>query len=231
MKNLFYILIFCLPYFFSVSVLAQETAQTACQKILRPPKVTISTSFGRLKYDFSKNNRSLTRMHIRQYGGKVATGKYVHGLATYDLSTQINFKMLKNTLNNGSVCIYPQEISLNIGVEDPTIYLSKDLVEGTCVYQLALRHEQTHQQINTEVLENYLPLIKQKFLTAVKQNLLISSSRDMNLQLAQENLKNRYLEAINPVLEEIKAEIKAEQAKLDSLENYDYEQKLCKDKP
>lgn len=247
MKKLFLILIFASTAIFSNNLLAQKTnlpdeakfaneisrtnaSDSICRKTMREPKVTISTSYGKLRYDFSKNNRSLTRMHIRQYGGRVAPGKYVHGLATNDLSTEISFKLLKNTLPDGTVCVYPDEINLLVGVQNPTIYLSKDLQEESCAYQVALRHEQTHQQINAEVLESYLPIIQKRFLEAVQKYSLVSRNSDINLSLAQESLKNRYLSVINPLLEEIKSEIKTEQAKLDSAENYDYEEKICRQK-
>lgn len=225
MKNLFYMLIFT---FFSTTVYAQTAAETACRKVMRPPEIEISASYGKLKYDFSKNNRTLTRMHLRQYGGNVPTGKFVHGLATHDLTTEINFKLRKNTLPSGFVCVYPANIELKIGIKNPTIYISKDLKEGSCLYQIAMRHEQTHQQINTEALEHYLPLLQKRFLAAVKKNALLSSRSDINLTLAQDKFKDKYLQALNLVLDEIETEVNTEQAKLDSEENYEYEASLCR---
>lgn len=224
MKKLFYMLIFTL---FSTAVYAQKT-ENACYKVMRKPEIEISTSYGKLKYDFSKNNRTLTRMHLRQYGGNIPAGKFVNGLATHDLATEINFKLRKNNLPDGTVCVYPIDIQLLVRIKNPTIYISKDLEEGSCQYQIAMRHEQTHQQINTEVLEHYLPLLQERFLAAVKKNSLLSGRSDINLTLAQDKFKEKYLQAINDVLTEIKNDMKTEQAKLDSLENYEYEAELCR---
>ncbi len=228
MKNLFYILIFASFSFFSGQAVAATAADRVCQKVVRPPEVTVSVSYGRLKYDTSKNNRSLTRMHLRQYGGNVPSGRQVHGLATYDLNTEISFRVVKNTQANGVVCVYPTDIELNIEMQNPVIYLSKELKAGSCVYELAMRHELTHQQINVEALEYYLPIIQQRFLAAVKENPFMSSKSDINLTLAKESFNERYLAAVNPVLEEMQNEINTEQAKLDSIENYDYEAALCR---
>ena len=111
---------------------------------------------------------------------------------------------------------------------NPTIYISSDLAEDSCRYKVALRHEQTHQQINLEVFDYYIPIIQRRFEEAVKRYALISSKRDINLTLAQEKFQDKYLAAVNEVLKEISAEIHNEQLKLDSAENYSYEMSLCR---
>ncbi len=227
MKKVFYILIFMSFLLFSPLALAQTATQKACQKVMRAPEVSFSVSYGKLKYDFSKNDRTLTRMHIKQYGGQVPSGNYVNGLATFTLSTSLNMKLSKTTLRNGTVCIYPSKLDLKVKNENPTIYISSDLKENTCRYKVALRHEQTHQQINVEIFEYYIPIIKRRFEEAISKYALISSKHDVNLTLAQEKFRDKYVSTVNQVIKEITAEINTEQAKLDSVENYGYETSLC----
>ncbi len=229
MKKIFYVLIFTSFAIFSETSAADDATEEMCRGMAQEAEVEILTSYGKLRYDFSKNNRNLTRMHLRQYGGRLAPGKHVHGLATYDLATEVSFKLYQKTFADGSVCLYPYDIVLSISVQNPTIYISKDLEENSCTYQLAMHHEQTHQQINQEVLESYLPIIKSRFLETVKAEPFVSSpNNDINMEAEQEDLKERYFSVLNPLLEEIKNEIQREQAKLDSAENYDYEQTVCR---
>lgn len=228
MKKFYCILIFAFSLVFCVSAKAEPTPDEVCRKIVRKPTVELSVSYGKLQYDFSKNNRSLTRMHIRHYGGGVPAGKYVNGLATNDLTTELTFKLTKNTLNNGMSCVYPSEVQLKIKVDKPTIYLSKEMEKNSCRYNVALRHEQTHQQINVEALDYYLPMIKQALLTAAKNFPLMSGKSDVSMVLAREQFKNEYMKQVNPVLQELQNEINAEQAKLDSQSHYDYEAAICR---
>lgn len=228
MKKVFYILIFMSFWLFSPLALAQTAAQKACRKIMQAPEVSFSISYGKLKYDFSKNNRTLTRMHMKQYGSKFTNGEYVNGLATFSMTTELVMKMAKRTLKDGTVCVFPAMLDLKVKNENPTIYISSDLPEDSCRYKVALRHEQTHQQINLEVFEYYIPIIQRRFEEAVKKYALISSKRDINLTLAQEKFQDKYLAAVNEVTKEISAEIHAEQIKLDSAENYSYEMSLCR---
>lgn len=227
MKKLFYLLIFSFVCHFSAAQAQQnDNAREICKKIMRNPEVTILTSYGKLRYDHSKNSRALARMNMRITGGEVDPSRRVNGLATHDILMEIDFKITKNELPDGSACIYPEKVNLKIGAKDPVIYISKDLEAGSCAYNLTLRHEQTHQQINAEVIEYYMPIIRKNFLAAVQKYALIS--RNVNLVLAKENLMKKYTEAMQPLMAEIEAEIKAEQSKLDSPENYDYEESLCR---
>lgn len=228
MKKVFYILIFVADLFFSRLVCAQTATQKACNKVMRPPEVSFSVSYGKLKYDFSKSSRTLTRMHMKQYGAQVPDGQYVNGLATYALTTDLSMNFTKTRLQDGTVCIYPEKVDLKIKNVDPTIYISADLEQNGCRYKVALRHEQTHQQINFEVFEYYVPIIQRRFEEAVKKYALISSKRDINLTLAKEKFKDKYMQAVNELIQEISSEINNEQIKLDSAENYNYEMSLCR---
>jgi len=227
MKKIFYVLIFSSFAIFSEAFAADNATEKKCRDMMPVPDVEIVASYGKLRYDFSKNNRSLTRMHLRQYGCHIAPGQYVHGLATFELVSEVSFTINENTLGDGTVCVYPGNIVLSLGLQNPTIYISKDLREGSCVYQLALRHEQTHQQINQEVFESYLPIIKSRFLETVKANMLFSGRNEVDIETVREELKEHYFSVLNPIIKELKREISIEQAKLDSVENYDYEQSIC----
>lgn len=224
MKKLFYTLIFII---FSLPFSAAQSSDDVCRQLMRPAKVKIDVSYGKLRYDFTKNYRSLTRLHIRQYGNNIATGKKVTGMAANDLIWTMNLHLQKNSLPDNTSCIYPTDVNLILNIKNPTIYIAKELEEGSCRYNIAMRHEQTHQQINIQVLEHYLPLIKNRLIEIIKNNSLISQPYDVNLSLAQETFKRKYLAAIQPLLDEMQAEITAEQAKLDSPENYEYEESLC----
>ena len=227
MKNIFYILIFLNFSFFSTAM-AVSPLNAKCKAYVKNPSVTVTAYYGTLTYDTSKVTRTLTRMHMTEYGGDVHDGYQITGLATYDLGTELNFNLSKQKLNDGTVCFYPGDIKLDISMRNPTIYISRNIKKGTCAYEVALRHEQTHQQINMEVIEKYMPVIKDRFLEAVKKYAIASRAKDdIEMEIVQQGLQKKYLEAIKPVLEEIRKEIKTEQEKLDNVENYNYEQSLC----
>lgn len=227
MKNVFYILIFLSFASFS-SAKAESPLNARCKSVVKNPHVSVTASYEPLTYDHTKVGRTLTRLHSSEYGGNVHEGYQITGLATYDLGTELNFNLSKQKLQDGVVCFYPSDIKLDISMRNPTIYIARSIKKGTCAYEVALRHEQTHQQINLEVIEKYVPIIKNRFVEAVKKYAIASREKDdVSMEIIQEGLQKKYLEAINPVLEEIKTEIKTEQEKLDNIEHYNYEQSLC----
>lgn len=229
MKKVFYIVFFTNLTFFS-SLARANDAEQACIQAMTAPEITISTSYGNLQYDHSKSRRSITRLHLSRNKSGTLFKNLLNGLSTFEHSINFSAKLTKHTLPSGITCVYPSSVTLHFGTgEDPVIYVAREYEEDTCMYKLVLRHEQIHQQINQSVLEHYLPMIKQKFLEAVKNNVVVSKDYNISFAVAQEELKEKYLTILNPLLEEIKDKTKAEQNKLDRAENYDYETAICRE--
>ena len=227
MKNVFYILIFFSFAFFS-SAKADDNLNLRCQPFVTKPNVTVKAVFEPLQYNHSKVSRTLERMHRQEWGGEVIGGYDVNGLTPYKLETSLAFSLGKKTFNDGVTCFFPVDVELTLTLQEPIIYIARHLKQGSCAYKVTLRHEQTHEQINVDALEYYLPFIKDRFISAVKKYSLASRPQDdIEMGVVQESLKKKYLDAINPLLEELNNEINQEQSKLDRAEQYDYEQSLC----
>jgi len=227
MKNIFYTSFFLSFAFFLTAAHAQNY-KARCMPFVQSPHVEIVATYEPLRYDYSKVSATLERLHQKEYGGRLGEGHHINGLSTYNLTTVLDFEIEKKSFNDGVTCYYPTDIKLTLGIKDPIIYIARHIKKGTCAYEVTLRHEQTHQQINIEVWEHYLPKIKEQFLETVKKYTVAGRGQDdISLEAAQESLQKKYLAAIEPLLDEIKAEIKHEQIKLDNQENYDYEQSLC----
>ena len=229
MKKFLYALFFLNFIITSNVVEASNVINVRCQAAAQRPNVRISFVSGEMLYDHTKVNRTLARLHEKEYGGQPYDGFQINGLSTYTLETEINFRIIKQVFNDGVTCFYPADIELIVSMKNPTIYIARALKKGTCAYNITLRHEQTHQQINFETLQAYLPYIKERFIKIIKKYALISRPKDdISLEKVQTGLQKRYSDAINAVIEEVKKEINLEQQKLDNLENYNYEQSLCK---
>jgi len=227
MKNVFYILIFFTFAGFSVAK-AADNLNFRCQPFVLKPKVTIKAVFEPLKYNYSKVSRTLERMQKEEMNGQLVEGYKVNGLTPYKLETNLMFTLGKKVFNDGVTCFFPTEVNLTLTFKDPVIYIARQIKEGTCAYQVTLRHEQTHEQINVEAFEHYLPLIKDQFIAAVKKYSLMSRPKDdIKTDIVKDSLTKKYLGAINPLLDELSEEINMEQSKLDRIEQYDYEQSLC----
>jgi hypothetical protein len=231
MKKVFYIVFFINFTFFSSLANASGDFKKMCLQSMRNPELVITTSYGNLEYDNTKSRRTITRMHKNQHKNRAPVQGLLNGLSTFEYALNIKFNLKKQTLYSGVTCVYPSKVTLNIGAgENPKIYIAKDYKEGTCMYDLVLRHEQTHQQINQSVLEYYLPIIKERMLEVVRKNAVAGKNYDISMGMAKNELKDKYLVAMEAILDEIRAETEAEQMKLDNDKNYDYESNICANK-
>ena len=227
MKKLFYTLIFLSFTCFS-NFAGAANMNVRCKPFVKSPNVTIKAVFEPLRYDYSRAPRTLENMHRKEYGGEIHEGYRINGLTPYNLKTTLEFNVLKKVFRDGVTCFYPGEISLVLTLKDPVIYIARSIKKGTCEYNVTMRHEQTHEQINVEALEHYLPKIKDAFLKAVKKYAVAGRAQDdVTLEAVQKSLQKKYFDAINPLLKELEEEIGREQNKFDTKEQYNYESSLC----
>ena len=230
MKKLFYILIFFSFAFFSDSTVAGNM-NARCKPFVQSPHVTIKVKFEPLRYDYSKTPRTLERMHQKEYNGVTHDNYRINGLTPYNLKTTLEFNIFKKVFNDGVTCFYPGQIDLVFTLKDPVIYIARDIKRGTCEYEITMRHEQTHEQVNLDALAYYLPRIRDAFIATVKKYAVAGRERDdVPLEVVQENLHKKYFETLNPLLEELQQEIAATQSQFDTLEHYNYESGLCQNK-
>lgn len=221
MKKLFFIL--------TILIFAQSNnsvAQTRCEDIETKPKMIFSTSYGKLTYNTSQNIDQLTRL-----GGKhgiVEKGLFAAGLATLNVVWEVSVTTMVHRLGSNKICVLPATVEVFIGYEDPVIYLARELVPNTCEYNVVLRHEQTHQQINKTALEYFIPELKHHLTNLTKTIKPRTIRRQTETDQATSMLTQEYIENIHPLVEAFKRELMKEQGKLDNHTNYQLEGDLCK---
>lgn len=219
MKKLFFILttLFLLPSY--------AFCNDECSNIQINPKIKLLSSYGKLTLDNSKTKENLTQ--ITKQHIFVENGIFANGLSVSDIIFDITLKTHIHKVNNSTFCVLPKEITLFLGIQNPIIYISNQLKENSCEYNIVLNHEKTHQQINKKTLEYYLPLFKNTSTSIIKniKPLSIKNNNDID------KVTNDYIEIYNKKLIHlvnfIKEEISNQQKKLDNPDNYKYEKSLC----
>ncbi len=202
------------------------TAFSACPEVTSAPKIELYTSYGKLKYDFSQNNEAITKLAEKQ--GIIEKGLFASGLSTVNVNMDITLKTVGDIVGKYDFCVYPTTIKLSIYFSDPTIYISKQLIPNSCEYNVVLRHEQTHQQINKAALDYFLPLFNEaakKISTSIKP---INVKTLSDIDKASAKLTEEYNKKLSPLLDFFKQELLKEQLKLDSQANYQHESILCR---
>ena len=218
MKILFFILTFTI--FFPKYSLAID-----CSDIDVNPQITVRYSFGKLSYDYSKNVAEITKM--ANDFNLVENNNFAEGLSTSNINFDISIKTSAHPIGIKRFCVVPSQVDILLGLNNPVIYISNSLKKDSCKYNLVLRHEKTHQQINKTVLEYYLPIFKAAVTKIIQKN-SASEINDTNLlESKTRELSQKYSSQIKPLVDFIKKETSNEHLKLDNPANYTFEGQLC----
>lgn len=219
MKKLFFILtiLLCPLKSWGVDICASEKPR---------PNIIFKTSYGKLHYNRTNNKKGLTKIG-KEYG-IVEQGLFASGLALVDVTYRVSVNTIRKSNRAGTYCIIPQDVEVFVGFQNPEIYLASELKTGSCEYNVVLRHEQTHQQINVAALRYFLPRLKES-ATSIIYNTPAIEIRDKNdSDQATQDLIKAYMRQLNPLVEFFKKELLREQKKLDNHQNYQMEGDLCR---
>ena len=196
-----------------------------CSSLPITPKITITSSYGKLTYDYSKNISEITAM-AKKFN-LVETGLFASGLSTVNVNFDITINSIGQPIGNSEYCVIPTEVVVFLGLEAPTIYISKDLNKDSCEYKQVLHHEKIHQQINKTTLEYYLPMFKKASTEIINKTKAVHTSSINNIEKITGDLTKYCNKKLTPLVNFIKKEMLSEQQKLDSSDNYLYENNIC----
>lgn len=222
MKKLFFILII-ISFFFinSKSVFAK-----ACDNIALNPTVELSTSYGKLSYDFSKSHGYITNI-AKQHSG-IEQGFFASGLAVVNIDFDLNVTTISELEGENNICVVPTSVKFFIGYKDPTIYIANNINPDSCQYKVTLRHEHAHLQINKTLLDYFLPMFEE----AVNKIVMQVGPKHVNdiseIDLATHQFTEEYANKMQAIIDIFKEELATEQSKLDNKNNYKIEESLCK---
>lgn len=231
MEKVFFTLIFSvMTVNFALAADDTDRYMRECLSIISAPKVKVTSSYGKLKYNFEKDSRYLREETARKYkekGLEIPEGFEPVGLTKVRDGFTVNMNVGQAEISHGYMCLYPQNIDVHLGFYVPTIYILKDLDKSSCTYEVALRHEKTHMQIYLEALDYFLPELKEASDGLFEKVGVRVAAPDEHTPTIAEQLHEDYVNALNEKVEAWRQEVEAEQLKLDTPEQYLLESKLC----
>ena len=232
MKNLYLTSIFCICAALNSAQAADaagEGAADPCAEFRYSTRLNMTTSYGKLNYNYDYDRRSLTL--LGQKYGLVEPGMHASGLSLFGIDWSVSLNTVARVGAGDTICVLPTSLDVFIGFREPTIYIDNGLKKDGCRYNLVLRHEHQHQQVSIAALEYFMPRIRaeiQKALPVVRPRAVASLSAT---DAATEEMNGEYIRLIRPLVNDFKATLLYEQKKLDNRENYRFESGICKGRP
>lgn len=197
-----------------------------CRKGDVTPKINFTTSYGRLTYNFEHNTQSITKM--AEGSPFVEKGMYLAGLAPIKINTEYSMRYKGVPLGKNDYCVFPEEINVFVGFHNPEIYVSKDYPKGSCEYNLILRHEQAHQQINKTTLDYFIPYFKKSALKIAADIGAVKVKNTASMKKVSNKMQDEFTSRFNKIVDLFRRELAIEQGKLDNSINYAAENKICR---
>lgn len=201
-----------------------------CLSIIDKPKVKVSSSYGKLRYNFDKDSEFLKKETERKFveqGVEYPKGFEPMGLTQVRDGFSVKMNVATIGVSHNKVCLYPENIDVFWGYYLPVIYVANELAEGTCLYDLTLRHEKVHFRIYIDALDYYLPKLKKITESLFDKKGVMIIDKDKNLEFAAQEYNEKYVRYVENLVNKWRGEIEKEQMELDSIKNYILETRIC----
>lgn len=203
--------------------------KSECLALIDKPEIKVTSSYGKLKYDFSKSDDFLfekTMDKYQEYGIEISSFKTV-GLTTVTVSFDFDMEVGVVSLSDGYKCAYPSKIKTYLGYQVPTIYISNSLEKNSCFYNVSLQHEKTHMEVYICALDDFLPVYKRKIIGLIDEVGVLVMSKKSNTEKGVKMLNKEYVEKAKNIVNIWKGDVEREQSKFDTLEHYTLESRIC----
>ncbi len=232
-KVFFTLILSCIIAFRSADAATSlKKYEDECISFIKAPKVTVTSTYGKLRYDYGKDKKYLqkeTSRRFQEQGEELYEGFDPVGLTKVRDAFDFAVTVSQIDVSNGYTCFYPEAIKVHLGYYTPTIYILNSLKKGSCLYNLAERHEKTHMQIYIEALDYFLSQLKETANGLFDRVGVKIVKRGYSGKKAAEELNNAYLAVIQAKVENWRKAVEKEQLKLDTPEQYILENKLCQE--
>lgn len=190
-----------------------------CESKLKPTEVRVTSAPVEYQTDYSVSSAALTQMAPGE------TGRIVHGL------TRTNMKSLVSIGTNGVTnqvtrkhCLRPV-IDITLAFDPMTVFISSDQTQGSCQFDVTMRHELQHVAVYREFLDTAAVDIERQLREYFGNRIFYFDSEDD----AQARMKEETSERVGPFVEQSMNRVLEKQAPLDTREEYDRLQRSCSD--
>lgn len=215
-------IILCL-LFFSGTAVAQEDVDS-CDSYPDVP-VNITPVFDDPKYDFTQN---LAQIQILASDAQHTIPQYhpvTMGLTRYEPVLEFHVPMVVRTEHEGmSGCAFVQHVDVTVGYRNVTVFIANEIPQGTCAFDEIMAHEQKHIDVNRQILDEFVPLIEERFKAYLRLN---GVQQVENADYARKIITDKLKSIMEDVTGQMETENIRRQREVDSVEEYTRLSKVC----
>ena len=205
------------------------SADIKCQ-LRQSPRIDIGASDSTVRYDHTKSQKQLDHLDndtVSPYGANVQT--HVGGLMSGEVSISQNIRIMQEsypTLNSG--CLYVDSIKVQLHIK-PIIYIAREFPKGGCMYDAVMEHEKKHIAVDRKIVNKYTNLIVHGLDDAFKNvGYAQGPFSTGELKSKQKNMQDFTHKIVQEYGRQMTDERKRLQQQVDTLEEYERVNSLCR---
>lgn len=191
-----------------------------CESRLQPTEVRVTSAPVEYRTDYTVSSAALTQMAPGE------TGRIVHGLTRTSMKSRVSIGT--NGVTNPVTrkhCLRPV-VDITLAFDPMTVYISSDQAEGSCQFDVTMRHELQHVGVYREFLDTAAGDIERQLREYFGNRIFYFDSE----AAAQVRMKQETSERVGPFVEQSMNRVLEKQAPLDTREEYDRLQRSCSDR-
>lgn len=199
-----------------------------CEQIYSKPKVELKIDKGKVIYNHKKTGKEIKNIFVSKGGVDAGLSYHTGGLTSANFITSTNIGIKTAFTPHGEGCVVMSDITYSIGYKELVVYVDKKYSKHSCEYDVVLKHENMHVKIFQTSLDYYSKYFADALNKAVSyiRPVSIKNEQDINVVLAAINKKIN--KEMAPMMNFYNQARDTQNQKLDTKENYEYTQSLCK---
>lgn len=146
------------------------------------------------------------------------------GLALGELTITMGMQANAVLRPDKMVCAKPANLTVDVGFQNSTVYVARELPRRTCAHNEILEHEEQHVEIDRQLLKEYMPIIQAYLETSVRE---LGTVRAKDTAAAEEKMQSFISKQLEKVSQKMNAERARRQAAHDSQEEYQRLAMVC----
>jgi hypothetical protein len=188
-----------------------------CERQLQPTTVHVTTEPVTYKTDLSMPTSRLTAM------AATGSGRLVHGLTRTNMRSEVTVG--SNGMTNpltGRHCLRPI-VDVRLAFEPMTVFITADQPEGTCEFNVTMKHELQHVEVYRTFLDSAARDVEKYLKDHFKNRIYYFESAEE----AQRKMSEETSKQVGPFVEEEMNLVRDRQAPLDTPEEYQRLERAC----
>jgi len=190
----------------------------------RDVPVTVTPVFDEPRFDASQGLASIQaiagdkRHSIPQYHSTTM------GITRYEPILEFHVPAEIESVPGGPGCVRIGHIDVTVGYRDVTVYIAHEIMPGSCGFQETLEHEEKHIAVNRQLLDEYVPLIEDRFRSYVQLN---GTFRVDRAEDAKPLIDQKLQAIMDEMMQRMETENIRRQREIDSPGEYDRLSHVC----